>query len=111
MTRGKFSFSVFSGGEVAFDLDTCWSCPSKACVSACNAPNLGCVLELKENVPALRVSAEEAARGGCVECLACELACAIDGNGGILFSLPMPELDAYLAEMTAQGMTPGFRRA
>lgn len=110
MSRGTFAFSVFSGGKVAFDLDTCASCSTKACVKACKAPNLACVLELKDDVPALRVSAEEAARGGCIECLACELACDLDGEGGITFSLPMPELDALLVEMAAQGVTPGFKR-
>jgi NAD-dependent dihydropyrimidine dehydrogenase PreA subunit len=110
MTRGTFSFSVFSGGSVSFDLDTCVRCTSKACVAACNAPNLACVLELKNDVPALRVTPEEAARGACIECLACELACDTDGIGGITFSLPMPELDAYLRDSEAQGVVPGFRR-
>ena len=110
MSRGTFQFSVFSGGSVSFDLDTCEKCTTKACVVACNAPNLACVLELKDNVPALRVTAEEAARGGCIECLACELACDTDGIGGITFSLPMPELDAYLVEMDARGEKPGFKR-
>ena len=111
MSRGTFSFNVFSGGSVSFDLDTCEQCTTKACVVACNAPNLACVLELKDNVPALRVTPEQAARGGCIECLACELACDTDGIGGITFSLPMPELDAHLAQMEAAGQIPGFKRA
>jgi len=110
VTRGRLQFSVFSGGEVIFDLDTCAQCRSKACVAACNAPNLACVLMLKDDVPALRMSAQEAARGGCIECLACELACEADGIGGITFSLPMPELDAYLRDMDARGEVPGFKR-
>jgi succinyl-CoA synthetase beta subunit len=110
MSRGTFSFSVFSGGSVRFDLDTCEKCPTKACVTACNAPNLACVLELKDKVPALRVTPQEAARGGCIECLACELACDTDGIGGITFALPMPELDAHLVEMDAAGQIPSFKR-
>jgi hypothetical protein len=110
MSRGVFSFNVFSGGSVSFDLDTCVKCPTKACVTACNAPNLACVLELKGDVPGLRISAEDAAKGGCIECLACELACDTDGIGGITFALPMPELDAELAAMVARGDVPGFRR-
>lgn len=110
MSRGVFSFEVFSGGRVSFDLDACASCASKACVAACNAPNLACVLALEDGMPALRVTPEEARRGGCIECLACELACAADGNGGIAFSLPMPELDAHVASMTEAGEIPGFRR-
>jgi ferredoxin len=110
MSRGTLSFNVFSGGEVRFDLDTCETCATKACVHACNAPNLACVLELKDNVPALRVTQEQAARGGCIECLACELACDTDGIGGITFSLPMIELDAHLRAMEAAGEVPGFKR-
>lgn len=110
MSERTFQFQVFSGGTVTFDLDICARCETKACVEACNAPNLGCVLALKDGLPNLRVSAEQAARGGCTECLACEFACVVDGIGGIDFSLPMPELDALLDEMTAQGIVPGFRR-
>ena len=64
----------------------------------------------ENDLPALRVTQEEAAKGGCIECLACELACVTDGAGGITFSLPQPELDAWLAEAAARGETPGFRR-
>ncbi len=110
MSRGTFSFNVFSGGTVSFDLDTCEKCPTKACVTACNAPNLACVLELKDDVPALRVTPEQAAKGGCIECLACELACDTDGVGGITFALPMPELDALLNDMASRGEVPGFKR-
>ena len=103
-------FNVFSGGQVTCDLDVCTRCATKACVVACNAPNLACVLELKDDVPALRVTAEEAARGGCIECLACELACMTDGIGGITFSLPMADLDTYIADAPVHGQTPTFMR-
>ena len=102
------SFSTFSGGTATFDLDTCRRCTTKACVAACSAPNLDCVIELRDGVPSLRFSAEEAARGRCIECLACDLACQTDGLGGLSFTLPMPELDAHLAEMRRQGIKPGF---
>jgi hypothetical protein len=106
----RFQFPVFSGGTVSFDLDTCARCETKACVTACSAPNLACVLELRDGLPALKVTPEQAARGGCIECLACELACETDGIGGIDFSLPMPELDHHLREMEADGAVPGFKR-
>ena len=63
----EFKFNVFSGGEVCFDLDTCARCTTKACVAACNQPNLACVLKLENDLPTLRVTEEEAARGGCIE--------------------------------------------
>ena len=101
-------FDTFSGGHVTIDLEVCKDCATKACVAACSAPNLNCVLTLKDGLPALRVSPEEAARGACIECLACELACQSDGLGALTFVLPMPELDAHLAEMRRQGLKPGF---
>lgn len=110
MSLNAFEFSVFSGGTVRFDLETCGDCTTKACVEACNAPNLACVLELRDGVPALRVSQEEAARGACIECLACELACISNGIGGIDFSLPMPELDALVSDLERRGEVPGFKR-
>jgi NAD-dependent dihydropyrimidine dehydrogenase PreA subunit len=106
----RFQFSVFSGGTVSFDLDTCAKCETKACVAACNVPNLACVLELRDGLPALKVTPEQAARGACIECLACELACATDGIGGIDFSLPMPELDREITTMLDRGDVPSFMR-
>lgn len=101
-------FEVYSGGTVRFDLDICATCPTKACVSACGVANLACVITLRDDLPALRVTPAEARRGACIECLACEMACDKDGVGGIDFSLPMPELDALLEAMAARGETPGF---
>lgn len=92
-----YQFEVFSGGTVTFDHEVCLTCETKACVAVCNQPNLACVLELKDGVPVLRVTAEEAKRGACIECLACELDCQTKGRGGVTFALPMPELDAHLA--------------
>ena len=104
------AFDVFSGGTVTFDLEICARCESKACVVVCNQPNLACVLELKDNLPSLRVTPEEAKAGGCIECLACELDCRTKGLGGVTFSLPMPELDAHLEAAARAGRTPGFKR-
>jgi len=102
------SFDVFSGGTVTFDLDICARCETKACIAACNAPSLACVLELKDGLPGLRVSAEAAAKGACIECLACELDCQSKGLGGVSFVLPMPELDRHIAELGAADAAPGF---
>lgn len=101
-------FSVYSGGKVRFDLEICATCQTKACVSACGMANLACVITLHDGLPALRVTPAEAARGACIECLACEMACDKDGIGGIDFTLPMPELDALLEAMAAHGEIPGF---
>lgn len=105
-----YSFQVFSGGTVTFDHDVCVRCETKACVVVCNQPNLACVLELKDNLPVLRVTPEEAKSGGCIECLACELDCQTKGLGGVTFVLPMPELDAHLEAAQRAGRIPGFKQ-
>ena len=91
-------FEVFSGGSVTIDHDICATCETKACVPACQQPSLGSVLEIGANgLPALTVTPEQAKRGACIECLACDLACRARGAGGLRFVLPMPELDEILA--------------
>jgi succinyl-CoA synthetase beta subunit len=94
----SLTFEVFSGGSVTIDHVVCATCETKACVAACQAPSLGSVLVLQDGLPALAVTAEQAKRGACIECLACDLACRSDGAGGLQFVLPMPALDAILAE-------------
>jgi hypothetical protein len=54
------------------------------------------ILRLKDGRPVLNVGADEAARGRCSECLACEVECRAHGNGGGLITLPIPGLDDYL---------------
>jgi Fe-S-cluster-containing dehydrogenase component len=104
----ELTWNVFSGGSVTIDLDRCTSCTTKACVSACNVPNLGSALKLgADGLPALAIAPERAAQGGCIECLACDLACQSDGLGALTFSLPTPEVDAYLDELRAAGSAPG----
>jgi len=39
------------------------------------------------------VTPEEAKKGRCTECLACELACQFQGNRAIVIDLPIPGLD------------------
>ncbi len=54
------------------------------------------ILRLEEGRPALNIGAEEAARGRCTECLACEVECRARGNGGGRIILPIPGLAEYL---------------
>lgn len=89
-------FELFSGGKVTIDLGMCANCKSKACVGICNAPKMGGILELKEEKPFLKISLEEAKRGGCIECLGCELNCQLYGKKAIRITLATPELDALL---------------
>ena len=74
----ELSWNVFSGGSVTIDLERCVACPTKACIAACNVPNLGSAL-----------------------------AAGPDGLGALTFALPTPEIDAYLDALRAAGGAPG----
>lgn len=79
-------------GEITYDHEVCVRCKSKACVSAC-VPQ---ILKLSEDgLPVLNVTLEEAQRGRCTECLACEVDCRALGAGGGHVHLPVPGLDDY----------------
>ncbi len=79
-------------GEITYDHAVCASCASKACVAAC-VPQ---ILELSgDGLPVLKVTVEEAARGRCTECLACEVDCRAHGAGGGRVELPIAGLDDY----------------
>jgi NAD-dependent dihydropyrimidine dehydrogenase PreA subunit len=93
-------FEVRSGGTIRIDLEKCESCESKACVKACNAPGQGEILELEDGVPALRPTLDEVRRGACTEGLGCELDCELYGNKAISITLPIPELDEYLKDLS-----------
>ncbi len=68
----------------------CKACETKPCVDACTAK----ILKFdEERKPVLHVTPQEAKRGRCTECLACELACQFDGNRGIRIDLPIPGLE------------------
>jgi NAD-dependent dihydropyrimidine dehydrogenase PreA subunit len=93
-------FEVRSGGTISIDLEKCRSCETKACVKICNTPGMGEILELKDGLPALKPTLEEVKRGACTEDLACELDCQLYGNKAIVITLPLPQLDDYLASLS-----------
>jgi hypothetical protein len=45
-----------------------------------------------EGLPVLNISANEAARGKCTECLACDIECYYEGNKGGYIALPIKGL-------------------
>jgi succinyl-CoA synthetase beta subunit len=87
--REPYSFETITNGNVVLDHAACRECESKVCVERC-VPG---ILSLDGDVPVLNISPEEARRGGCTECLACEVECAFDGNGGGQVFLPIAGLD------------------
>lgn len=86
-----YSFATITGGTVTFDHAVCRDCASKACIAHC-VPQ---ILTLQDGVPVLNISQDEARRGGCSECLACEVECHFLGGGGGRIFLPIPGLDEY----------------
>jgi succinyl-CoA synthetase beta subunit len=89
-----YTFQTVTGGTVTYDHSLCAACESKVCVKEC----AGKILALnEEGVPVLSITAEEARKGRCSECLACEIDCFFHGAGGGRITLPIPGLDEYLA--------------
>jgi succinyl-CoA synthetase beta subunit len=91
-----YSFNTVTGGTVTYDHSVCANCESKVCVKEC----AGKILALNdEGVPVLNITPEEAKKGRCSECLACEVDCFFQGAGGGKIVLPIPGLDEYLKEV------------
>lgn len=86
-----YTFETVTGGTITYDHALCRDCVSKACVTHC-VPQ---ILSVADGVPVLNITREEAKRGGCVECLACEVECYFLGNRGGRIFLPVAGLDEY----------------
>jgi succinyl-CoA synthetase beta subunit len=85
-----YSFETVTGGTVTYDHAVCATCETKVCVDECARQ----ILSLNdEELPVLNITWEEAKSGRCVECLACEVACLLDGAGGGHIVLPIPGLE------------------
>lgn len=84
-----YRFETVTGGTVTFDHAVCTRCESKVCVKEC-VPQ---ILSLNdEGCPVLNITPEEAKKGRCSECLACEVECLFNGAGGGYVHLPIPGL-------------------
>jgi succinyl-CoA synthetase beta subunit len=89
-----YRFKTVTGGTITYDHSICATCESKICVQECARE----ILSLNdEGLPVLNISKEEAQKGRCGECLACEVDCTFKGAGGGKIELPIPGLDEYLA--------------
>jgi succinyl-CoA synthetase beta subunit len=88
-----YQFTTVTGGTVTYDHSVCATCESKVCVRECARQ----ILSLNdEQLPELNITREEARKGRCVECLACEVDCFFQGAGGGTIALPIPGLQEYL---------------
>ncbi len=92
-----YQFQTVSGGTVTLDHARCRDCASKTCVVQC-VPQ---ILTVEGAVPVLNISREDARRGGCTECLACEVECYFQGNRGGYVDLPIAGLADFRAAREA----------
>lgn len=96
MTGDRLEFRVRSGGTVSIDLAHCPECETKACIKVCTVQGGPLVLDEERGVPTLRWDLAEIERGGCVECLGCELDCELYGHQAVRVNLPLERFDEYL---------------
>jgi NAD-dependent dihydropyrimidine dehydrogenase PreA subunit len=78
-------------GRFTLHYDRCDGCDAYHCVKACSLYGRD-VLRIREGRPVLAVGEEEAKRL-CIECLACEVECLLNGYGAIRIELPIPGLE------------------
>ncbi len=88
-----YRFETVTRGTITYDHSICATCESKVCVREC-VPQILSLTD--EGLPELSISREEARKGRCIECLACEVDCFFLGAGGGQIELPIPGLDEYL---------------
>jgi succinyl-CoA synthetase beta subunit len=82
-----YRFETVTGGTITYDHAVCRDCASKACIQTCVPQILS--LDPVSGGPVLNISAAEAKRGKCIECLACEIECYFHGNRGGRIELPL----------------------
>jgi succinyl-CoA synthetase beta subunit len=88
--RKPYSFETVTGGTVTFDHAVCAMCESKVCITDCAREILS---PDDSGLPVLNITREDAKKGRCVECLACEVECFFRGMAGGHVDLPIPGLD------------------
>ena len=87
---GAYAFDTLTG-KLAIDQAKCATCGTKGCVEAC-APK---ILKLEDGNPVLAIGRDEAKKGKCTECLACEIFCKYHERDAITIVLPIPGLKEY----------------
>jgi succinyl-CoA synthetase beta subunit len=92
-----YAFTTMTG-SLHIDFSKCMACGTHGCVEAC-APN---ILKLEEGRPVLAVQPEEARKGKCTECLACEIFCRFHEQNAITIRLPIPGLKEYREQILAR---------
>ncbi len=92
VAKQPYTFETVTDGTVVLDHAVCAGCENKVCVEEC-VPQILSLNE--EGCPVLNITPEEAKKGRCIECLACDVACYFHGAGGGYVDLPIPGLKEY----------------
>lgn len=90
LSPNAYSFDTKTG-KLTIDHEKCSACRSRGCIEAC----IPGILKLEENKPVLSISREEAAKGKCTECLACEIFCRFNEQAAVWIDLPIEGLKEY----------------
>lgn len=81
----KLKIETFAG-EIKVKLDQCKKCETHVCVSACPVD----IFKLDERgLPMLSKDPLDVRKGGCIECLACEQECLLNGQQALEILLPL----------------------
>jgi len=94
--ENAYAFATLTG-RISIDQQKCAACRTKGCIEACTYK----VLKLEEGKPVLAIPVEEAKRGKCTECLACEIFCTFHEQDAIVIRLPIPGLKEYREKIIA----------
>ena len=90
LPESVYAFDTVTG-RLSIDHQKCSVCRTQGCVEAC-APR---ILKLEEKKPVLTIEREDAKKGKCTECLACEIYCKFHEQDAIMIQLPIPGLKEY----------------
>lgn len=82
-----YTFKTLTG-TVMINHELCIKCKEKPCIVHC----IPKILKEVEGKPVLAISEVDAAKGKCIECLACELECIRIGKNAIDVILPLPDV-------------------
>jgi len=86
----EYSFETMTG-TIYIDHNACNKCKTRGCIDTCKYN----VLKLENGKPVLAIDRENAKRGKCTECLACEIYCNFHEKGALNIVLPIPGLKEY----------------
>jgi len=89
LEKVDYEFETMTG-KVQFNYDLCTKEIAQKCVDSCPRE----ILKLENDKPVLAIPKEEAKKGKCIECLACEFAGIVEGEYACYVDLPIENIEA-----------------